>query len=226
MINCIIIYNKLLSIILPIILSISILSCKGEVENVKKEERISLKVKNKGKSFNKNLEINIINNDDRNYFIVLDTTKIEAYSTLNYKINELIHLKPSFINDKDTININIKTAISKSDNNSTFECLKKQKIITDSIKKNLFNLKMILILEKHSTTKFSISFKKKFKDCRQTYFYEINDYKNYDFVFTYEMKESLLKQYSDEKYLSILKKKKIFPYYKKICSNKVDLSEL
>lgn len=203
-----------------IILTATLVSCNHK-KSTKKD--ILFEVENKLLNKNNILRLNVINNTNNNFFIIIDTNRMYNYSTLDNSINESIHILPLFYLNKDSIKLTVMSQIIKAfgSDSTTINCRNKERLFTKKYISEFKDLKNIIILKKNSKTFLKIPFKTSYFDCSKSFSYLLEKEKEYKVQFKYQMSRQLIeKQISNEKILD-LKKKGIEPYYKKIESNKV-----
>lgn len=171
------------------------------------------------------LTIKLVNETNKNYFIILDTSRMYDYLTLNNTVNNTIHLKPKIFSDKDTVSLKIEFYINKLINNNKInpDCILKERYHTQKIMNSIKKLNNIIIVKKNSFFKFKIPFNTNFYNCNRKYSYSIKFGKKYYFQIEYKMDEKLINKIVDKSQLLKLIEKGYFPYYEKIVSNKTPL---
>lgn len=199
------------------------LSCIKRVENTKD---IVFEIENTKIKPKDLLTIKIVNKTRENYFIILDTNRINDYMTLNYKINNSIHLKPKLFSNKDTIKLKVEFSLYKLANvdTSSLNCIQKERSYTLKIMKSIKKLNNIVIIRKNSVFKFKIPFDSNFSDCSRKYSYSLKKGEKYYLQFEYKMDKKLINEIVDDIQMMKLRKSGINPCFEKISSNIVEIS--
>lgn len=172
------------------------------------------------------ISFRIINNSNKNYFIMLDTTRSNRYYDFNIEINNCILLQTN-IYDKynNLISLNGRGSIYKPTklDKRLYDCIEESIKFSKIKYKNFVNLNGGIILNKKSELHLKIPFELRYESCNFTYFYPLKKDNNYFFQIEYKMLNSTLKKYANKTKLDSLKKNCIYPYYNKIISNKVPI---
>lgn len=199
------------------------LSCIKRVENTKD---IVFEIENTKIKPKDLLTIKIVNKTRENYFIILDTNRINDYMTLNYKINNSIHLKPKLFSNKDSIKLKIEFSLYKLANEDTLSlnCIQKERSYTLKIMHSIKKLNNIVIIRKNSVFKFNIPFDSSFSDCSRKYSYSLKKGEKYYLQFEYKMDKKLINEIVDDIQMMKLRKSGINPCFEKISSNIVEIS--
>ncbi len=198
------------------------LNCSKKMNNI---QNIVFEIENIKINSEDILTIKIVNETNKNYFIILDTSRIYDYLTLNYKINNSILLKPKLFSDKDSIRLKIEFYMNKlvNKNISDLDCIQEERLHTLKIMNSIKKLSNIIIVKKNSVFKFKIPFNSNFYDCSRKYSYSLKKGEKYYLQLEYKMDEKLINKIVDKTQLIKLGKEGVNPYFEKIVSNKVPL---
>lgn len=198
------------------------LNCNKKINNI---QNIVFEIENIKINSEDILTIKIVNETNKNYFIILDTSRIYDYLTLNYKINNSILLKPKLFSDKDSIRLKIEFYMNKlvNKNISDLDCIQEERLHTLKIMNSIKKLSNIIIVNENSVFKFKIPFNSNFYDCSRQYSYPFRKGEKYYLQLEYKMDEKFINKIVDKTQLIKLSKKGFNPYFEKIVSNKVPI---
>lgn len=185
---------------------------------------ISLVIENKLLNNRNTLNLKLINNSLKNYFICLDTTSFFLNSAFTEDFSNSTNLRALFYKKEDSIAIFPKTIMHKSMFLDTIHsnCVRKKIIKIQFDIEDFKNLKRILVLKSKDSISFKIPFSNTFELCNKEYYY-FDQNGTYALQLKYKLKQSYFLETVDTTKLKILKKNNIEPFYRDIISNKVQL---
>lgn len=170
------------------------------------------------------LELEIINNSNKNYFICMDSMSIYENNEFNPKINKLLHPQIVFYFKGDSVNSEPKFSLPNyvSRDTARFKCLMKKLKSAPMFVKKIKSLKKILILKSKDTISIKMPFKNTYEICNRDYTF-LREKGNYEIELKYIMDTLFFNEIVDKTALENIKKQNIFPYYKEIKSNKIPM---
>lgn len=170
------------------------------------------------------LELEIINNSNKNYFICMDSTSIYENNEFNPKINKLLHPQILFYFKGDSVNSEPKFSLPNyiSRDTSRFKCVMKKLKLAPIFIKKIQTLKKILILKSKDTISIKMPFKNTYEICNRDYTFLLKK-GNYEIELKYKMDKHFFEEVVSKTELENLKKQKILPYYNEIKSNRIPM---
>lgn len=197
-----------------------IFSCK---KTVKTHGDVFMNIKNIALYGENKLELEIINNSNKNYFICMDSASIYENTAFNAKLNRLAHPRIVFYSKGDSIGSGPTSSfphfISSESDTAHFNCVmqiaKKRPFFT----KQLRTLKKILILKSKDTISITVPFKNRYEICNRDYTF-LSKKGNYQMELKYKMDKNFINEIVEKKLIFELEQKNILPYYEEIISNK------
>jgi hypothetical protein len=170
------------------------------------------------------IKIKILNNSNKDYFIVMDTINYNDLNQ-NYSINEILRPKQIFFINNDSIKIKVFSNIYKQLKLDTtyINCNKIKRNESINFINRLKKLENITVIKHKSSTTFSIPFSTNYSICNKEFKYEMLKNKIYNIQLNYQMKKRIFESLVSKEKIKELEEKKIFPYYGNLFSNKVKI---
>lgn len=170
------------------------------------------------------LELEIINNSNKNYFICMDSISIYENNEFNSKINKLLHPQIVFYFKGDSISSEPKFSLPNyvSRDTARFKCLMKKLKSAPIFIKKIKSLKKILILKSKDTICMKMPFKNKYEICNRDYTFLLKK-GEYEIELKYKMNKDFFEEVVSKTELENLKEQKILPYYNEIKSNRIPM---
>lgn len=200
---------------------ILIISCNKKEEP---QDDVFMKISYNTLDIDNILNLEIINNSNKNYFICMDSLTIYENTEFGSKINRLLHPRIVFYSNSDSIPSGPTSSMpyytSDVSNISHFKCVMQKAKERPFFIKQLKVLKKILILKSMDTINMKIPFKNRYEICYNTYTF-LYGKGNYEMKLKYKMDSLFFNEIVDKTALENLKKQNIFPYHKEIKSNQI-----
>lgn len=193
-------------------------------ENIKSQDELFMKIDYDNFDRESTLNLQIINNSNKSYFICMDSLRIYENTEFNARLNRLIHPRIVFYSRGDSIGSGPTSSfpnyISSENDKSHFNCVMQIAKKRPLFIKQLKTLKKILILKSKDTIRIKVPFKNTYEICNRDYTF-LRKKGDYEMELKYKMDKTFINEIVEKKLILELEQKDIFPYFKEINSNKV-----
>lgn len=200
--------------------SLLFISCDNKLQNV---DDVQFAIEDFYAGKDSVLNIRLINNSHKNYYITLDTNRTYNYSGFNEKFNKSVILKPLIYNDGKLVLLKGERFVSKTIGTGKNKCIEDELIKSDEFYKNYLTLKNAIFLKSKTSRGITIPFSLNFKTCFSTNHYDLEKHKNNEVKIEFKMTKEILENDVPIRKRDSLKKKGFVPYYKTIVSNKAKI---
>ncbi|WP_125723659.1 hypothetical protein [Flavobacterium ustbae] len=196
--------------------SLLFISCDNKLQNV---DDVQFAIEDFYAGKDSVLNIRLINNSHKNYYITLDTNRTYNYSAFNEKFNKSVILKPLIYNDGKLVSLKGERFVSKTIGTRKNKCIEDELIKSDEFYKNYVTLKNAIFLKSKTSRVVTIPFSLNFKTCFSTNRYDLKKLKKNELKIEFKMTKEILENDVPIRKRDSLKKKGFIPYYQTIVSN-------